>query len=515
MARGEKLFRATALVTVVIIISKLCGFVRDMITAGYFGTGMESDAYTAAYSMFYLPILLFNSCITSTLIPMFVQTREKEGLKEASRFGSNAFNLFGIAALVVSALMFALAGPINSVVYSGFDPAKLELTTKLTRIMMLSLVFNITSIIMSTLLNAQERFLQAQLTGFPLSFTVIIATVFFSGDYGITALAWGVFAAGVLQVLIQTPFFRGWFRYAPHVDVSDPRFRRLLALALPAILSMAVSELNHMIDHWLASGLDDGSMAALNYGYKLITFITGILVVPLTTIMFSRMSKLVSRGDTKGIIEVVRRCVEVLSAVLGPVIVICAILSSDVIRFAYGSGQFDASSIELTAGPFMFYVLGVLGFGLRDLLNRTFHAMQDTKTPFRVACVAVVMNIALNIILRELMGVNGLALATTIAGSCAMVVMFVMLRKRLGRLGLRATLFDVAKTLISCGVCAVVCVFMDRALPGTESRVIVFFRLAAISIVSIAAYCASLGVLRERQLKALISTLRRRGKHIK
>lgn len=512
MARGEKLFRATALVTVVIIISKLCGFVRDMITAGYFGTGMESDAYTAAYSMFYLPVLLFNSCITSTLIPMFVQTRERDGLKAASRFGSNAFNLFGVAALVIAALMFALAGPINSLVYSGFAPEKLALTTKLTRIMMLSLVFNITSIIMSSLLNAQEKFLQAQLTGFPLSFAVIIAAVFFSEKYGITALAWGVFASGVLQVLVQVPFFRGWFKYVPKVDIGDPRFKRLLALALPAVLSMAVSELNHMIDHWLASGLEDGAMAALNFGYKLITFITGILVVPLITIIFSKMSRLVSEGDKKGIIAVVRRCTEVLAAVLGPVIVICAIMNEDVIRFAYGSGRFDADSIKLTAGPFMFYVIGVLGFGIRDLLNRTFHAMQDTKTPFRVACVAVVLNIILNFILRYFMGVNGLALATSIAGSSAMVIMFVMLRKRLGRLGLRATLTDVAKTLASCAVCAAACVLMDRVIPGTDGRLMVFFRLAAITVVSMAAYCISLLALRERQIISLLGMVTGRGR---
>ena len=512
MARGEKLFRATALVTVVIIISKLCGFVRDMITAGYFGTGVESDAYTAAYSMFYLPVLLFNSCITSTLIPMFVQTRERDGLKAASRFGSNAFNLFGILALIVAALMFALAGPINSLVYSGFSPEKLALTTKLTRIMMLSLVFNITSIIMSSLLNAQEKFIQAQLTGFPLSFAVIIAAVLFSEKYGITALAWGVFASGILQVLVQLPFFGGWFRYTPRVDIADPRFKRLLALALPAILSMAVSELNHMIDHWLASGLEDGAMAALNYGYKLITFITGIMVVPLITIMFSRMSRLVSEGDTKGIIAVVRRCIEVLAAVLGPIIVICALMNEDVIRFAYGSGQFDNASIKLTAGPFLFYVIGVLGFGIRDLLNRTFHAMQDTKTPFRVACVAVILNIVLNFILRELMGVNGLALATSMAGTSAMVIMLAMLRKRLGRLGLKATLSDAAKILVSCAVCGAVCLIMGRVIPGTTSRILVFFRLAAVTVVSVAAYCVSLIVQRERQMKALISMAVRRGK---
>ena len=384
MARRERLFRTTLTVTLVIIVSKLCGFARDMITANYFGTGIESDAYTAAYSMFYLPVLLFNSCITSTLVPLFVQAEKDGGPRAANRFGSNSFNLFALAALVIAAIMYVFAGPLVRLVYSGFSPEKLELTAQLTRIMMLSLVFNVTSIVMSTLLNAREKFMAAQLTGFPLSLAVIVAAVCFSGRYGIQALAWGVFVSGVLQVLIQLPFFFGWFKYSAYIDLADPRFRQLLTLAVPAMLSMAVSELNHMIDHWLASGLGDGAMTALNYAYKLITFISGILVVPLTTVIFSKLSKLVANRDTKGIAAVIRRCMETISLVLVPIILICAVLRVDVIRFAYGSGRFDDRSIQMTSGAFLFYVIGVLTFGLRDLLNRAFHAMKDTRTPFRV-----------------------------------------------------------------------------------------------------------------------------------
>ncbi len=502
MARKDKLFRTTALVTLVIIVSKLCGFIRDMITANYFGTGVESDAYTAAYSLFYLPIMLFNSCITSTLVPMYVRARREGGELEANRFGSGAFNLFALAALVVSAIMYVLSGPLVNLVFGGFTPEKLELTTKLTRIMLVSLVFNITSIVMSAILNAREKFLAAQLTGFPLSVASITAAVCFSAKYGIVALAWGVFASSVLQVVVQLPFFFGWFRYSPNFELTDQRFRTLMKLALPALLSMAVSELNHMIDHWLASSLGDGSMTALNYGYRLITFISGILVVPITTIIFSKLSRMVSERDNSGILASVRRCIEVLSLIIVPVIAVCAVMNEDVIRFAYGSGRFDDRSVTMTSGAFLFYVIGVLSFGLRDLMNRVFHAMQDTKTPFRAACVVVVLNVILNFILREFMGANGLALATTIAGFCGMLLMVYMLRRRMGRLGLRRTLIDVAKILAGGAICALICFGVDRMLPEASGRIMLLFRLAAVAIAAVAGYGVIEFLLRERQLIA-------------
>ena len=106
MARAQRAFKATMLVTGVIIFSKVFGFVRDMILANYFGTGMANDAYVSAYSLFYLPVLLFNSCISATLIPLYVQEREQRSLKHANHFASNTLNLFALAALVIAVVTF-------------------------------------------------------------------------------------------------------------------------------------------------------------------------------------------------------------------------------------------------------------------------------------------------------------------------------------------------------------------------------------------------------------------------
>ena len=263
LARKDKLIRTTALVTVVIILSKMFGLMRDVITAGYFGTGVENDAYASAYTLFYFLVLLFNSCITATIVPLFVEEREKYSLRHSNHFASNALNLFILAALIISAVMYAFAEPIVNLIYR-FDAEGIALTVKLTRIMMLGLAFNVASIVISSLLNAMEKFMAAQLTGFPMSLAVIVSVVAFSGKCGIEAVAWGVFAASVLQVVVLIPFLLGWFRYEPVIDLKDKRFHRLLKLAGPAVLSMGISEINHLIDRSLASGLPVGSISAMN-----------------------------------------------------------------------------------------------------------------------------------------------------------------------------------------------------------------------------------------------------------
>ena len=498
------------LVTMVIVLSKVCGFVRDMILANYFGTGIENDAYVSAYSLFYLPVLLFNSCISATLIPLYVREREQNGLPRANRFASNTLNLFAVAALAVAALMFVLARPLVSIVYVGFDAEKAGLTVKLTQIMLLSLVFNVSSIVLSSLLNASDKFIGAQLTGFPLSFCVILAAVAFSARYGIVAVAWGVFFSGILQVHVIIPFLKGWFTYRPVIDISDPRFRRLLALAGPALLSMGVSELNHMIDHALASGLNSGDISAMSYAYRLITFLLGVLLVPLTTVMFSRMSRMAAENNVSGILESLRRSVCVICMVVFPIVAIAVVMSTDVIKFAYMRGAFGMDSVKVTAGILVCYVVGVPAFGMRDYLNRLFHALQDTKTPFRVACLVVGLNIVLNFILRVFMGANGLALATSIAGACGMLVMFFLLRRRFNGLGFKAILPDLIRIAAATALCAAVCVGMDRVLPEAIGTLRVFIRLAVTSAVSLIAYAAACYILGVKMFRQFVGGFMRR-----
>ena len=502
MARKDKLIKTTALVTAVIILSKVFGLARDVITAGYFGTGVENDAYASAYTLFYLPVLLFNSCITATIVPLFVQEREQHSLKQSNHFASNALNLFAVAALIISAVMYIFCEPIVNLIYQ-FDAQGIALTVKLTRIMLLGLVFNVSSIVISSLLNAMERFMAAQLTGFPLSVAVILSVVVFAPKIGIEAVAWGVFAASVLQVVVLIPALMGWFEYHPVLDLKDKRFHRLLKLAGPAVLSMGVSEINHLIDRSLASGLPAGSISAMNYAYKLITFLLGVLMVPLTTIMFSRMSRLASAKDNDGLLAALRRSILLICLAALPVLSVGMVMAADVVKMIYMRGNFTIDSVNLTASVLFYYLIGVLAFGLRDFMNRTFHAIQDTKTPFKVACLVVGLNIVLNFILRELMGAQGLALATSISSFCGLAAMFILLRRRMGRLGLKHIAPELVKLILSALCCAAACAAVGRALPEANGTLGAFARLAAATAAGMIAYLIACLLLRVQALKAM------------
>lgn len=505
----DKALGTTLSVTLVIILSKGIGFVREMIMAYYFGRGSVTDAYNSAYSLFYLPVLLFSSCVTSTLVPLYIRREHELGREEANRFGSNTLNLFMVCALIVSALMTAFARPLVRIVYPGFAGEVFALTVELSRIMFPALLFFVAGIVLSTILNAQEHYLAAQLTGFPLSFSLITAAILFNGTTGIRAQAWGVLIAGVLQVVILCPALHKDFRYYPTLRPRDAGFKRLMILAVPAVLSMAVNELNHMIDRMLASSLNAGDISSMTYAFKIVMFMMGVIVVPLTTIAFSNMSRTAAKKDKAAFTGQVRESVALLSSVIFPLVMIAAVCSQQIIRLAYFRGQFDETSVILTGEVFLFYVIGVPFYGLRDLMNRVYHSLEDTRTPMTVACVSMAINIALNLILRRVMGVNGLAFATTVAALTGVVLLSTGIEKRIHGLFNREFASDMVRILASSLFALAVSFAVSKLLPQWMGTFRVFLRLAIVGCSGLIAYAAACLALGVRQLKRLLSLIKR------
>ena len=497
-------------VTLVVFISKAGGFLREIIMTAYYGAGAEMDAYNMAYSLFYVPVLLFNSCITSTLVPLYVSLSQQGPRKRLDAFSSRVINIFALFGLAVSALMFVLARPLVRLTAMGFPPENQALTVALLRYMLPSLAFVVVSIVLSSILNARQSYLAAQLTGFPLTIALVAATVCFSRAAGVYALALGVFVAGVLQVAVLLPFMRGSLRYSLTFDPSDEMFRRMLVLGGPAVLSMAVNELNHMIDKMLASGLPPGELSCMSLAFRLITFLIGVVLVPLETVNFSRMSMRTASHDPQGVSDIVKQSAELVALVICPIIAVGAILSEDVIRLAYLHGRFDERAVRAAGIALRFYIIGVYSFGMRDILNRAFHAFQDTRTPMLNSVVTMLLNVALNVILVRVMGIGGLALATTLSATVGVGLLLSLLRKRIGALDAKQTLGQLGRVLLCTAVCAALCVLLDRVVPPAHTSLGSLGRLVVCTGASLGGYFAAAVLLRVRQVWEIRTMVRSR-----
>jgi len=246
--------------------------------------------------------------------------------------------------------------------------------------------------------------------------------------------------------------------------------KKIIFLAIPVIIGASVNEINVLIDRTMASQIAVGGITALTYANRLNLFIKGIFITSVATVIYPMISKMAAKNNMNGLKKTMSGAVNSISLLVLPASVGAMVFARPVVSLLFGRGAFDAQAIEMTAGALFFYSVGMAAVGYREILSRAFYSLQDTKTPTINAVIGMVMNIILNLILSRIMGISGLALATSISAIVTSILLFVSLRKKIGSFGVREMLFSFLKVCIASLLMVTLAKFSFDYLAGTISQ---------------------------------------------
>lgn len=506
MARDSKLLRTTMLLTFIIILSKIAGFAREMIMASTFGLTIESDAYGVAYSILSIFTILFGAAIGSTFIPIYTKALVEKGDLYANEYASNVFNLYVIVAVLTSIAAYIFAPFITAVMWR--NPEGGELVTSLTRLMLPSLVCWCVSGVLVNLLDARKHFVPEQLIGFALSFCVIVACLAFGT---IEAVSVATSITALVQVFILAPFLRGQFRWRPVLNLKSRRLRTTFILALPALISVAFDEINHAADKIFGSEIGIGVVSSLTKSYTLVQTAISVLVIPITTVMFTQLSQYAAKNQMDDLKDTVRASIEIVAFITLPIIVLCVVMSTDVIGVFYQRGSFTYEDTLFTAPVFAFYIVGIFGFGLRNFLTRVFYAIQKTRIPMYLGIISVSLNIFLDWMWKDTLGARGLTLATSVASLTGGILMLIVLRRHIGPFGAKRSVLEFIKMFVAAGVSGAAVWFAVNHIPvqgpGFSQALA---RLLTGVLVGLLAYIGCALALRIHETKRVLDMFRRR-----
>lgn len=511
MAKENKLLKTTMLLTFIIILSKIAGFAREMIMASCFGLSVESDAYSVSYSILSIFTILFGAAIGSTFIPIYTKAQVDQGDEYANRYASNVLNLYIIVALITSFVGYIFAPAICEVMWRNAEGG--DLVVRLTRMMMPSLVSWCISGVLVNLLDARKHFVPEQLIGFALSFCVIVACLW-QGTIEAVAVATSITA--LVQVGILAPFLRGQFHWKPVLNLKSEKLRRTFMLALPALISVAFDEINHAADKIFGSDIGIGVVSSLTKSYTLVQTAISVLVIPITTVMFTQLSQYAAKKQMRELRETVVSSIEIVAFITLPIIVMCVMMASDIICVFYQRGQFTAEMTSFTAPVFACYILGIFGFGLRNFLTRVFYSIQKTRIPMFLGMISVSLNIVLDVLWKDTLGAPGLTLATSVASLTGAMLMLIVLRTQVGALGMGKASVQFLKMTLCAVASGFVIWLLLRELPWESDTFMHALMRCIIGILAgIAVYMGLAFALRVRQaskvMDILLGKLRRRG----
>lgn len=445
--------RAAGLMSVATLISRMLGYVKDMILAGFFGATVMADTFFVAFRIPNLLRELFaEGSMSSAFIPVLTEYQTKQGKDEAKRLVRTtlAFLLICVGSICIVSILFSPA--IVKLIAPGFVnvPEKFSLTVLLTRVMLPFLFFISLAALAMGALNTQRVFFIPSLAPAMLNITIILMVVIFASRIQppILAVAIGVSLGGLVQFAFQLPaFFRNGFSLKPEFDFRHPGLKKMSLLVLPATMGMAVVQINIFVSTVLASFLPEGSITYLYYSMRLIQFPIGIFGVAMGMALLPSLSEHAVRGKYDQLSKDFSFALRLLFFITVPAMAGLIALREPIVNILFQRGKFDYAATAGTAEALLFYSLGIWSIVGVRVVTACFYSMQDTKTPVKVAVVALVANVILSLLLMQPLKHSGLALANTLASVVNFVLLFTFLKKKLISMDTKRIVSSFLKTL--------------------------------------------------------------------
>jgi putative peptidoglycan lipid II flippase len=460
--------RAAGLIAAATFSSRILGFIRDMVLARLFGATPAADAFFVAYRVPNLLRELFaEGSMSSAFVPVFTEYHALRAKQDAWELASAVFTTL-LTLLTLVTLAGILAAPaIVWVLAPGFheDPARLEMTTLLTRIMFPYLLFISLAALAMGVLNSVRAFAAPAFSPVLFNVCIIAFAVFVSPllEEPILGVAIGVVVGGAAQFIMQLPGLRrrgllfGW-RFEP----GHPGVRRIGRLLMPSVAGMSVTQVNITVSTILASFFA-GAPTYLFYGMRLIQFPLGIFGVALGTAILPTLAAQAARGAMGELRVTLAFGLRMILFIILPAMTGLILLRIPIVHLFFEHGTFTAADTAATAAAVLGYAVGLWAFAGVRIIVAAFYSMQDTKTPAWSAMAAVSANLVLSLALMGWLRHVGLALATALATMLNGTILVAVLNRRLGGIDWRSVGRSVGRDLIALLPIVVACLWVAGA----------------------------------------------------
>ncbi|HSW94605.1 MAG TPA: murein biosynthesis integral membrane protein MurJ [Patescibacteria group bacterium] len=507
--------RASLFMIATLIASRILGWLRLSIIGAKFGQTPELDAYFAAFR---IPDTLFNllvaGALASAFIPVFTSYLAKEREDEAWRVASSVMNAIVILLVVVSGILWLLAPIIQPILAPLPDPAQVELSVRLARIMLLSPIFMGLSALFTGILNSYRQFLTGATAPLVYNFVIILFAIFATPFLGIEALAWGTVVGALMMWLVQIPelTFRRT-RYTLTLDLRHPGVREIVRLTLPRTLALGAVQLIFIVDTFLAAKLPEGSLTALNYAFQLMQLPLGVFSIAISAAVFPTLSRYAAQGLQARMRDVLQTAIRWILFLTLPTVVMMIVLRRPIVNLLFQYGQFGAEAREATQEAFLFYSLGLAGHALIQILARAYYASKDTRTPLALTLVSIGTNIVLSVLLAPLYGINGLALANSIATLAEAALFMILLapRARLRIVGIGTSSLKVIAASLLMGIAMFAFIRATNiTVDLQQTKIGLLLQTAVAFAVGMVAYLGAATVFRVTELAEITAAVRSR-----
>ncbi|MGD0275361.1 MAG: murein biosynthesis integral membrane protein MurJ [Syntrophales bacterium] len=515
---NKRVAQAAGVVGMATLLSRIFGYIRDMVVAAIFGAGLVSDAFFAAFRMpNIMRRLLGEGSLTVSFVPVFTEYLKKKSKEEALELADIVFTILSIVLVILSIIGIIIAPLLVTIMAPGFSktPIQFDLCVFLTRIMFPYIFFISLVALCMGILNSLRHFAAPALSPVVLNLSMILSTLLLR-DYfrePITALAVGVIIGGALQLAMQWPFL---VKMGVHLRLNfhfrHPGVRKMGVLLIPTFIGSSVYQINVLVGTILGSLLPKGSLSYLYYADRIVELPLGVFAIAVGTASLPSLSSQVARGQMTELKQTLSFSLRLILFITIPASVALIALRVPILSVLFERGAFTTRSTLLTAQALLFYTVGLWAFSVIRVIDAAFFALQDRISPLKAAAAALIVNVGASIILMYPLKHGGLALATSVASAVNVMILWVILHRRIGRI-LDRTFYDsLGKIILSSLVMWAALIGLEWFLPWNmiaPFRGRLTFVAASFAVGAITFFAASFA-FKSPEVTTLVNTIRRK-----
>lgn len=500
--KKSKIIKSTIIIMVITLLSRFIGLFRDILISHHFGATEYTDAYKLATAVPETIFMIVGLAISTTFLPMLSKVLIKDGKAEMNKFANNIINLL----LVISILIFVVSSlfPADIANILTDDSKIIVVLIPLIKITLINILFLSINACFTAILQVNEDFIIPSILGLFFNLPIILYLLIFK-DFNIYGLTIANVIGNFLRVVVQIPSLsKNGYRYRFFIDLKDKRIKAVVVLIVPVVIGAGANSLNMLINKSIASRIDTSMTTVLDNSQLLITMINTMITTSITTVIYPVLVNTINEGKHKEFLNILSKTIIYLGILLIPITSGIIIYGEDVVRLLFFRGQYTETDVIFTGLALVGYSFGLFFTGARDILNSTLFSMGKTKITAKNGVIGVVINIILSVILSKSLGIQGIAIASSIAMMITAILLFISIIRIQGAIDIKEIIVKNLKILVATIVMTIIILIINALTKDFNYIITLVFGVTIGGIV----YLLIISKMRIKEVAELISFIK-------
>lgn len=497
--------KQTIILFIVTIVSMLLGFIKEALIVNSMGISSDADIFIFASN---LPILLFSSIgtiLTTSFMPIYTEIRVNKNIDEANGYATEFLKYILLICFIVVLLGEVFPTLIVKILAPGlinYEVIKWTTRVMLPSVLILSILYTLNGI-----LNSFGKVIITSSIQIPMHIILIFSSGIIYEKYGLEKSIMLILVGVILQLLlIYIPTKKLGFKLNKKTDITTEFLKKSLSMIAPMAIGAMAMQINSLIATNLASRVGEGSITIISLANKLYTASYSAVGYILVLLIFPILSELAAKKNINKMSEVLNTGIFKAIIFITPVMVLMILLSNDIVKFFFGNEKFGDNNINITAKILSVYTCSLIIWGVKDILNRAYYSLKETKISMINGIITVTINVIFSVLFIDEFGIIGLAMASSISS----IISVMLLIKKLNIIGLKLDtkklVYYMRKIIIIVVIISVnIILFKNKIMWITDSKLDQFVKLASISFITMLLYIVCIIVFFKKDVKEVFN----------